>query len=107
MREESLADRERLKELQGDSFRIVDLVKEENAGSAEKRAFNNCPLILFSCQIGADGFVYPCCTVKYCRQYRIGSIVEGSFGEIWMGEGRKTNLKSTESCHIEFSNVVV
>jgi radical SAM protein with 4Fe4S-binding SPASM domain len=57
------------------------------------KGYDFCGYQHFTGVIGADGHVYPCCTLKYNAATTFGDIKLQSFKDIWMGEKRKKWLK--------------
>jgi len=42
----------------------------------------SCQISRYRIQLGADGYLYPCCMFKYVKKYRYGSIYTNTFKEI-------------------------
>lgn len=61
--------------------------------SPGEKTFDFCGYQMFTFQIGCDSLVYPCCIVKYYKQYAFGDIRKQSLREIIFGEKRRKYLE--------------
>jgi len=79
---------------QSKNFKIFNLTRGRLRNlSYEGKGYTACGYQHFTTVIGADGIVYPCCTMKYIKESGFGSIKDKSFEEVWKGEVRKRWLK--------------
>jgi MoaA/NifB/PqqE/SkfB family radical SAM enzyme len=82
-------------ELEDGKFRVFNLVSAHlETLQYKKKGYGICGYQHFTTAIGADGVLYPCCTLKYNPLSAFGNIKEKTFLEIWEGETRRAWLKS-------------
>lgn len=83
------------KKFEDKNFKVFDLIVPhlENLDLRQK-GYTFCGYQHFTAVIGADGEVYPCCTLKYNSATKFGNINKESFKDIWFGDVRKEWLLS-------------
>lgn len=85
----------RAKELEDDNFKVFNLVLSHlETLQYKKKGYKTCGYQYFTVAIGADGVVYPCCTLKYNPVSAFGNINKESFLDIWQGEKRTEWLEA-------------
>lgn len=87
---------------------IFNETKEMEEG---RRSYDKCFATYIVSAIGADSYVYPCCQQVGIKQYRIGSIEEDSFWNIWTSEKyekfrKEIDPKKCPPCRYNRINVV-
>ena len=94
------------KELETPNYKIFDLIRGRLENFELKDIeYSSCGYQHFTSVIGADGNVYPCCTLKYNPKSCFGNIKEQSFDDIWNGSRRKEWLKSNYLVNICSKNI--
>ncbi len=78
-------------ELTDKNFQIIDNFTNRNQNylRPQRKWTGSCKYQNLNVQIGADGEVYPCCVLKYSKQFSYGNINDLTIEEIWKGEQRK------------------
>ena len=90
-------------QLSDDTFGVVMMYGEEEAGAVIKRNFNRCFAYPLIAVIGPDLNVYPCTHRSYARAGSFGSLSTGSFSQIWQGKRKNSFIKRlvpSKSCPI-------
>ena len=94
------------KKLETNKFKVFNLVNfSANNMVNFNRNYGFCGYQHFITSIGADGNVYPCCTLRYDDDTSLGNLANQSFKDIWFGEKHKKWLKSNylkEKCSHHF-----
>lgn len=76
-------------------FQVINLIPHavKNLQMQDKN-YSTCYYQQFTAVIGSDLELYPCCTLKY-SEYKLGSIAEKAFKDVWFGDTRKQWLQSS------------
>lgn len=70
--------------LADDRFEVVDLLGARRAGLyVQSQDYDLCATRRITCVVGGDGNAYSCCTLAFTPAGRIGSVLDGSFQELW------------------------
>lgn len=85
----------RTRRIQTEKFKVFDLAEDHLCNlDMRDKGYDFCGYQHFTAVIGADGCVYPCCTLKYnAAMTSFGNIKEQSFKDIWNGEKRAKWMK--------------
>jgi len=82
------------KQLEDKNFKVFNFITSHLDNLDYKhKGYDFCGYQHFTAIIGADGRVYPCCTLKYNASIDFGSIIGNTFKEVWFGDRRKNWLK--------------
>lgn len=90
-KEQVMNDLMRAKELETDSFRIIDLYttdfkRVQNGNMIFERVYENCYIKNFVCAIAANSKVYYCHDKAYLSNGKIGDLTKRSFKELWFSK---------------------
>jgi len=70
--------------LSSDTFKVFDFGEIYfDALNAKKKKYCFCGFMQLTTAIGNDGYLYPCCAVKYISNWRIGNVIENGFKHVW------------------------
>ena len=84
----------RAKKEEREDFKVFNLAIDHIDNLAlQHKGYKQCYYQHFTAAVGADGIVYPCCTLKYNSIIPFGSLHKESFRDIWYGQPRWNWLK--------------
>lgn len=81
------------KKYEDKNYRVFIMEGRLDDFAPREKTFDYCGYQMFTFQIGCDSLVYPCCILKYYKQYAFGDIRKQSLGEIIFGEQRRKYLE--------------
>jgi MoaA/NifB/PqqE/SkfB family radical SAM enzyme len=98
------AERQAAKEMQDDTFKVVDLFGNRIGDLDQGRPdYNFCGYQQFVLYIGGDQKVYTCCTNAYTMHGEIGDLTKQGFAE-WMGKHRRFDFDARGCHHCQFND---
>lgn len=76
-------------DFEAEEFTVFDKVSERRKDIHSDRDYSTCGFKELSTNLGADLNLYTCCFGKYANSYKIGSLKEMSFKELWFSYRKK------------------
>jgi radical SAM protein with 4Fe4S-binding SPASM domain len=86
-----------LKTVNTDEFKVIFRINAMQKTSSAKRRFRHCLALPFWTYIDAEGYLWGCSNFLGDENFRLGSIYESSFEEIWLGPKRQLLLGWVEN----------